>query len=60
MEASFFLNIDALKRIEPDLQPDEASLLRVFDAHRDQIHAAAIKVFGRGQKGSYDISAADI
>ena len=31
MEASFFVNADALKRIKPDMPPDEAGLLSAFD-----------------------------
>jgi Resolvase, N terminal domain len=38
---------------------DEASFLAAFDAHRDEIVAAAIKVYTRGHKGSYDVMAAD-
>ena len=59
METSFFLETDALKRIQPDLDFDEASLLRAFDSNRDRIYAAAAKVYARGQRGSYNIVAAD-
>jgi hypothetical protein len=59
MENSFFVAVDALKQIEPDLQLGEAGLLRAFDSHREQIYAAAAKVYARGRKGSYDINAAD-
>ena len=34
METSFFVTADALKRIQPNLQPDEAGLLRAFDSNR--------------------------
>ena len=59
MEASFFVNEDALKRIQPGARSDEAGLLSAFDSHRDLIHAAAIKVYARGRKGSYDLFGAD-
>jgi len=59
MEASFFVNEDALKRIAPDMRFDEAGLLGAFDSNRDLIYAAAAKVYGRGRKGSYDLSPAD-
>ena len=59
MEASFFINEDALKRIQPDLEIDEAGLLGAFDSHRGLIHEKAAKVYGRGHKGSYDLTAAD-
>jgi len=59
MEASFFVSADALKRVHPDIQLDEAGLLRAFDLHRDLIYATASKVYGRGRKGSYDLQSAD-
>lgn len=59
MEASFFVNEDALKRIQPGSRSDEAGLLGVFDSHRDLIHAIATKVYGRGRKGSYELIPAD-
>ena len=59
MEASFFVNEDALKRIQPDMRFDEAGILNAFDLNRDLIYATAAKVYGRGHKGSYDLIAAD-
>ena len=59
MENSFFVDVAALKRIAPDLQPDETGYLRVFDLNRDLIYAAAAKVYARGRRGSYDIHAND-
>jgi hypothetical protein len=50
---------DALKRVQPAMRLDEAGLLGAFDANRDLILAAATKVYGRGRKGSYDLSALD-
>ena len=59
MEASFFVNEEALKRIQPGLRCNEAGLLGVFDSHRDLIQATATKVYGRGRKGSYELIPAD-
>lgn len=59
MEASFFVSEDALKAVQSDMRFDEAGLLAAFDANRDRIRATATKVYGRGQKGSYDLSPAD-
>jgi hypothetical protein len=59
MEASFFVTEDALKRVQPNVRLDEASLLGAFDANRDVIHAAATKVYARGRKGSYDVVSTD-
>ena len=42
MEWSFFVTEDALKRLQPKLDRDQASLLPAFDARRHVIHAAAI------------------
>jgi hypothetical protein len=59
MEASFFVNEDALKRIQPNMRSDEAGLLGAFDLHRERIYAIAALVYGRGRKGSYDLLPAD-
>ncbi len=59
MENSFFVTADALTQIQPDLQPDEAGLLRAFDINRDLIYAIAAKVYARGRKGSYNLTMAD-
>jgi hypothetical protein len=59
MESSFFVTADALLRIQPDLQPGEAGLLRAFDSNRELIHAAAARVYARGRKGSYHLDAND-
>jgi hypothetical protein len=59
MEAAFFVNADALKRIQPDMRLDEAGLLNAFDRNRGLIYATAAKVYGRGRKGSYDLRAGD-
>jgi hypothetical protein len=59
METSFFLAVDALKRMAPDVRPDESGYLGVFDLNRELIYAAAAKVYARGRRGSYDIQAAD-
>src|SRR5256885_5298295 len=55
MEASFFVNEDALKRIQPDMRFDEAGLLSAFDMNRELIYSTAAKVYGRGHKGSYNL-----
>jgi len=59
MEASFFVNAEALKRIKPNIEPDEAGYLSAFDTNRDLIYAVAVKVFARRHKGSYDLIGAD-
>ena len=59
MEASFFIDEDALRRIQPDACPDESGFLKAFDSNRDLICAAAAKVYVRGSRGSYDLVAAN-
>jgi hypothetical protein len=59
MEASFFVTEDALKRIQPDMRLDEAGMLSAFDLNRELIYATAVKVYGRGHKGSYDLLSDD-
>jgi hypothetical protein len=59
IEASFFINEDALRRIQPDARLDEAGFLNAFDSHRDLICAAAAKVYVRGSRGSYELVAAN-
>lgn len=59
IEASFFIDQDALKRIQPDARCDELGLLAAFDTHRDLICAAAARLYVRGSRGSYDLIAAN-
>jgi hypothetical protein len=59
MENSFFVTYEALKRLQPDLICDEAAALLAFDHHRNAIYAAAAKVYARGRKGSYELSATE-
>lgn len=59
MEASFFVNGEALQRIQPGMRTDEAGLLSAFDSHRALIHATATKVYNRGRRGSYELIPAD-
>jgi hypothetical protein len=59
IEASFFVNEDALRRIQPDSTLDEPGFLNAFDCNRDLICAAAAKLYVRGSRGSYDLVAAN-
>ena len=59
MEWSFFVTEEALKRVQPAMVQGEAAMLGVFDANREMICAAAARLFSRGRKGSYELSAAD-
>jgi hypothetical protein len=59
IEASFFVDEGALRRIQPDAHPDETGFLKAFDSNRDLICAAAARVYVRGSRGSYDLVAAN-
>jgi len=59
MEASFFVDADALRKIDPALRLDEGGLLSAFDSNRKLIYATAAKVYDRRHKGSYDLIAED-
>jgi hypothetical protein len=59
IEASFFIDADALARIQPGIRRDESGFLNAFDANRDKICAAAAKVYMRGSRGSYDLGASN-
>jgi hypothetical protein len=59
IEASFFIEEDALRRLQPDAHPNETGFLNAFDFNRDVICAAAAKGYVRGSRGSYDLVAAN-
>jgi hypothetical protein len=59
MEWSFFVTEDALKRLQPNVECHEASLLLAFDTHRTAIHAAAIRAYKRERKASYELAVPD-
>ena len=60
MEWSFFVTEDALKRVQPTMQQNEAAMLGAFDSNRAVICAAASRAYSRGRKGSYELGAADL
>ena len=59
IEASFYIDEEAMTRIQPGVRLDESGFLNAFDANRDRICAAAAKVYVRGSRGSYDLSPAN-
>lgn len=59
MEAPFFVSGDALRRLQPNLLNDEASVLGAFDTHRERIYTTAVKVYSQRRRGSYDLVASD-
>jgi hypothetical protein len=59
LEASFFIAADALRRLQPGVAHDEASLLRAFDANRDLICTTAARLYSRGSRPFYELIASD-
>jgi Protein of unknown function (DUF1488) len=59
MECSFFVTRGALNRLVPDLSHDEHDLLTAFDTNRELICRAAMRVYSRGRRGSYELDASN-
>ena len=59
LEISFFVREEALLLLAPSATPREASLLIVFDQHREHIIRTARKVYERRRKGSYELHGSD-
>ena len=59
MEKSFSVTTEALRRIDPTIPANEAGFLGAFDRHRERIYATALKIYGLGRTGSYELVAAN-
>ena len=59
LEISFFVEISALYKLNPQTKSAEAGYLEAFDAARPQIHETARKAYSRAYKGAYLLAAAD-
>jgi len=59
LEISFFVQVDALYKLNPQMRNLEAGFLEAFDAVRDRIHEVARKVYTRARKDAYILVAAD-
>jgi Protein of unknown function (DUF1488) len=60
MESSFFVTVDALRQIQPNIKTNAVDLVQAFDANRDRIYAIAARVYARGKRGTYDLNADDV
>ncbi len=62
LEISFFVEKDALLKLNPRMDATEAACLAVFDKALKQIQTAANRVYSSGPKGSYTctLSAANL
>jgi hypothetical protein len=52
IEISFFVGMESLKRLCPDMSDAESGFLQAFDAARNRIHEVADKMYARGGKVS--------
>jgi len=59
LEVVFFMEEGAFKRTTPGTRQSEAALLTAFDRNRDQILEVASKVYSRGRRSSYTLTASD-
>jgi hypothetical protein len=59
LEISFFVEVSALNKLNPQTRNAEAGYLEAFDAARDRIHETAREVYSRTCKGVYLLAAAD-
>jgi hypothetical protein len=59
MEVPFFIEEDALFRLNPKTRNDEAAILAEFDAKRDQINAVADRVHSGARRSFYVLVAGD-
>lgn len=60
MEVSFFVEAEALCRMDPSALNSEVGLLDSFDSNRARIYKAAAKIYERGRRGSYVLAPADV
>jgi hypothetical protein len=60
LERPFFVEEEALWRLDEMARKGGAALLTAFDRHRDRICAAAVRAYGRRREGSYTLTPADL
>ena len=53
IEVTFFLEVNALKRLCPGMGGAEAGILNAFDAVRKRVYEVANKAYVGGSQGSY-------
>jgi hypothetical protein len=59
IEIPFFIEEDALFRMNPKMKNDEAARLETFDAMRARIEATAANIHARGPRSFYVLAASD-
>ena len=53
IEISFYVEVDALKQLCPEMDDVEKSYLRAFDDSIEKIHEIADKLYSRASQGDY-------
>lgn len=51
IEVSFFVEVDALRKLCPEMSNVEAGILKAFDVVQKRIHEVADEVYVRGGRG---------
>ena len=59
MERQFYVEEDALRRLDMTIKESESALLAAFDRHRDRICEVASKAYRRRIEGAYTLTARD-
>ncbi len=59
LEISFFIEVEALRKLCQQTMDDEVSYLAAFETVRDRIQDAARRVYSRTQKDAYLLAATD-
>jgi len=59
MEVPFFLDENAIFRLNPRTQNAETAMLGTFDACIDRIHQVAARLYASGKRTFYVLSASD-
>jgi hypothetical protein len=58
LERSFFVEEEAIWRLDATARENVVSLLAAFDRHRELICKAATRIYGHHREGSYTLTAA--
>jgi hypothetical protein len=59
MEKSFFVEEEAIWRLDANARKGTAALLEALDCHRERICKVASRAYGKRREGSYTLTAAD-
>jgi len=60
LEICFFVEEEALCRVDSDVPRNEGAVLDSFDLHRNRIFKAADRIYSRHSRDSYTLTASDL